>query len=97
MHTVSVALALGAPQHVPWVQEGLLQYHLTGRDGWQVNQEMLAPHSDRARPRGAYMGVARVREGALLRRIDLKVYQAPEYVRYQGLPAPRVITHVRGR
>ena len=41
---------------------------------------MLAQHSDRAKhgggtTGGAYMGVARVREGSPLRRIDIKAYR----------------------
>ena len=41
---------------------------------------MLAQHSDRAKhgggtTGGAYMGVARVREDAPLRRIDIKAYR----------------------
>ena len=44
---------------------------------------MLAQHSDRVKhgggtTGGAYMGVARVREGAPLRRIDIKVTPNPE-------------------
>ena len=69
-------------------REGLLQYHLTGRDGWKPSAAMLAQHSDRVKhgggtTGGAYMGVARVREGTPLRRIDIKVY--PELLEASAL------------
>ena len=54
---------------------------------------MLAQHSDRAKhgrgtTGGAYMGVARVRDGAPLRRIDIKASPEPAL----PLPPPLPLT-----
>lgn len=54
--------------------EGLLVHRLTSSQGFRLSSTMVAAASDRATSHGAFMGLARTRDGEPMRRLDVKVY-----------------------